>query len=111
MILGVMRKDDPNVSQNRNWYNPKSGRLFFSMIVRGPFHRTDFNWKKKCGFTGLISEKPEAFYAKLNKRAEAATKTYSTTGDFLQYFYSMLVAKNYQKIQSKCSVHEFFFRC
>ena len=49
MISGAMRKDDPNVhvSQSRNWYNPKSDRLFFSMIVRGPFHRTDFNWKKK----------------------------------------------------------------
>ena len=52
MILGVMRKDDPNVSQNRKWYNPKSDRLFFSMIVRGPFHRTDFNWKKKMGLRG-----------------------------------------------------------
>ena len=67
--------------------------------------------KKKYGFTGLISEKPEALYAKLNKRPEAATKTYSTTGDFLQYLYSVLVAKNYQKIRSKCLVHEFFFRC
>ena len=102
MILGAMRKDDPNVhvSQSRNWYNTKSDRLFFSMIVRGPFHRTDFNWKKKYGFTRLISEKPEALYAKLNKRAEAATKTCSTTGDFLQYFYSVLVAKNHQKIRS-----------
>ena len=38
--------------------------------------------------TMLISEKTEALYAELNKRAEAATSSYSATGDFLQYIYS-----------------------
>ena len=38
--------------------------------------------------TGLISEKTEALCAELNKRAEAATSSYSATGDFLQYIYS-----------------------
>ena len=50
---------------------------------------------KKDGGTGLISEKTEALYAELNKRAEAATNSYLSTGDFLQYIYSALVAKNH----------------
>ena len=41
---------------------------------------------KKNESTGLISEKTEALYvllyAVLNKRAEAATSSYSVTGDF-----------------------------
>ena len=32
---------------------------------------------------GLISEKTEALYAGLNKRAEAATSSYLVTGNFL----------------------------
>ena len=44
--------------------------------------------------TGSISEKTEALYAELNKRAAAATSRYSQTGDFLQHVYSVLVAKN-----------------
>ena len=56
---------------------------------------------KKYGGTGFISEKTKAkaLYAELNERVEAATSSYSTTGGFLQYFYSVLVAKNHQKIQ------------
>ena len=41
------------------------------------------------------------------KRVEAATSSYSTTGEFLQYIYYVFVAKNHQKIQSRCLVHEF----
>ena len=58
---------------------------------------------------GLISEKMEALYAELNERAEATTSGYFVTGDFLQYIYSVLVAKNHHKIRSKCLVHEFSF--
>ena len=47
---------------------------------------------------GLISEKTEVLHAKLNERAEAATSSYSVTTDFFQYIYSVLVAKNPQKI-------------
>ena len=65
--------------------------------------------EKKCGGTGLISEKTKDLYAKLNERAEAATSNYSATTDFLQYIYSALVAKNHQKIRSSCLVHEFSF--
>ena len=64
---------------------------------------------KKNGETWLISEKTEAFYAELNERAEAATSSYSVTGDFLQYVYSVLVTKNHQNIQSRCLIHEFSF--
>ena len=44
-------------------------------------------------------------YAELNERLEAATSSYSETGEFLRYIYSVLVVKN----QSRCLVHEFSF--
>ena len=47
------------------------------------------------GGTGLISEKTEVLYVELNERAEAATGSYSVTGDCLQYIYSVAVSKNY----------------
>ena len=58
---------------------------------------------------GLISKKTEDLHAELNKMAEAATSSYSVTGNFLQYIYSVLVTKNHKKIRSKCLVHEFSF--
>ena len=68
--------------------------FFLTLTVRGPFHRKDFKWKKYGG-TGLISEKTEVLYAELNERAEAATGSYSVTGDSLQYIYSVPVTKNH----------------
>ena len=65
--------------------------------------------EKKYGGRELVSEKTEALFAELNKRVEAATSSYSAKGEFLQYIYSILVAKNHQKIQSRCIVHEFSF--
>ena len=65
--------------------------------------------EKKYGGTGLVPEKTEALYAELNERVETATSIHCATGEFLQYIYSMLVAKNHQKIQSRCLVHEFSF--
>ena len=66
--------------------------------------------KKRYGGTELISgKKMEALHAELDEKAEAATSRYSATGDFLQYIYSSLVAKN-QKIRSRCLVHEFSFK-
>ena len=47
----------------------------------------------------------EVLYAELNKRAEAATSSYSVTGDSLNYIYSVLVTKNHQNIQSRCSFY------
>ena len=64
--------------------------------------------REKNGGMGLISEKMEALYPEL-KRADAATRSYSATGDFLQYIYSELVAKNHHKIRSKGLLHEFPF--
>ena len=37
----------------------------------------------------LVSEKTEVLYAELIERAEAATSSYSVTGNFLQYIYSV----------------------
>ena len=47
--------------------------------------------EKRCGGTGLFSEKTGALHAELNERAEAATSSYSAAIDFLQYIYLMLV--------------------
>ena len=41
---------------------------------------------EKLWGSGLISEKTEAFYVELNKRAEAATSSYSATGNLLNTF-------------------------
>ena len=68
--------------------------FFLIVTVRGPFHRSSFKRKKKCGGTGLISEKPELLKAEFNERAEAASSSYS---------------KNQKKFQLGCLVHEFFF--
>ena len=65
------------------------------------------HWEKKYGCTGLVSEKMEAFYAELNETKAAAPSSYSATGAFLRYIYFVLVAKNYQKIRSRCLAHEF----
>ena len=64
--------------------------------------------EKAYGGTELLSEKTEALFAELNERVEATISSYSATGNFLQYFYSMLVDKNDQTIQSRCLAHEFF---
>ena len=58
---------------------------------------------------GLISEKTEALCAELNERAEAAISCYSATQKYLQYIYSMLLAKNHQKIPLKCFFSYFSF--
>ena len=55
---------------------------------------TDFKWKINGG-TGLLSEKTETLHAELHERTEAATSSYSAAVDFLQYTYSVLVAKNH----------------
>ena len=47
--------------------------------------------------------------AKYNLLAYLATSDYSAAGDFLQYIYSVLVAKNYQKILLRCLVRETSF--
>ena len=62
----------------------------------------------KYGGTGLIFEKTVALLAELSERAEAATSSYSATGDFLQCSYSVLLANNHQKFRSRYLVHEVF---
>ena len=51
----------------------------------------------------------EDLYAEPNKRAEAATGSYSAACDFSQYIYYVLVAKNHEKIRSGCLFQEFLF--
>ena len=77
-----MRKDDLNVTYSNTKTVVAQNLIddFFSVTVRGPFHRKDFKWKK-YGSAGLIFEKTAVLYAELNERAEAATSSYSVTGD------------------------------
>ena len=77
--LGVMQKDDLNVNV---FQNRNWGPLASKAIAR------------------LLSEK---------KYGSAATSSYSATGEFLRYIYSVLVAKNHQKSRSRCLTFEFFF--
>ena len=73
--------------------------FFVTLTVRGPFHGKNSK-SKKLRATGLISEKTEVLYAELSKRAEATTGSYTVTGDFLQYIYSVVVTKkNHWNIQ------------
>ena len=65
--------------------------------------------KKTLGGTGLISEKTEVLHAELNKRAVAATGSYSVIGDSLQYIYSVPMTKNHRNIQSRYLGPEFSF--
>ena len=51
-------------------------------------------------------KKERVFRVKLKERAEAAPSRYCATGNFSQYIFSVLVAKNYQKIRSRSLVHE-----
>ena len=78
-----MRKDDVNVHvfQNKNWER---------------FHRKEFKWKQWRNRVSFW--KMEALYVELNERGKAFTGSYSATGEFLQYIYSVLVAKNHQRI-------------
>ena len=81
--------------------------FFVNFDCQRTFPQEGFQVKKNVG-TGLISEKTETLYAGLNERAEAATSSYSVTGDFLQHIYFVPVTKNRQDIRSECLVHEFF---
>ena len=56
--------------------------FFLTLNFRRPFHRM---W--------LLSEETDALHAELNKRVEAATSSYSAVINFLQYIFSVLVAK------------------
>ena len=107
-----MRNDGLNVHvfQNRNWCSPKSVRwYFFQHWLSVELSIGRILSEKKHGGAGLLSENKEALYAALNEEAEAGTSSYSATGNLLQYIYSTLITKNYQKIQSRSAVHEFFF--
>ena len=106
-----MRKDDLNVHvfQYKNLCSPKSDRwiFFLTLVVREPFHRKDFEWKKYGG-TELISEKAEVLYADFNKRAEAATSSYSVTGNSLSIFILCLWLRMIGTSDQHCAKNEVF---
>ena len=64
--------------------------FFSNLSVRNPSIGRILS-EKRYGSTGLLSEKTEALSAEL----KAATRSYSAEVDFLQYIYSVLVAKNH----------------
>ena len=43
----------------------------------------------------VLSEKTKALHVELNKRAETVTSSHPAEVDFLQYIYSVLMAKNH----------------
>ena len=57
----------------------------------------------------MCSEKVEALFKEHNERAEAATSSYSSIGDFSRYIHSVLVANKHQKIQSRCFIYKLSF--
>ena len=79
----------------RNWCNPIPSE-------------EKLNYGRRRG-TGFLFEKTEALYAELNQRAEATASSYSAIDNFVQYFYSVLMVKNHQKIRSRCLIYEFSF--
>ena len=83
--------------------------FFSNFDCQRNFPLEGFLVKKNMGVRGSFLKKAEALYAELNERAEAATSSYSVTGDFLQYTYSVpvTVTKNHKNIRCKCLVHEF----
>ena len=92
----------------KNWCSLKFDQWFFSNFwLSEDLSIRSILSEKKYGGTGLISEKTAALYAELNKRVKAATSSYSVTGNFLQYIYSVPVTKNPQNIRSRCLVNEF----
>ena len=67
-------------------------------------------WGKKYGGYEVSFWKSRSFvYAELNETVEATSSSYSATGEFLRYIYSVLVAKDHENIQSRCLVHGFSF--
>ena len=63
------------------------------------------NGEKYVG-TGLISEKKQVLYVKLNERVEASTSTYSATTNFLQYIYYALNNTIYYALMTLITVAE-----
>ena len=86
-----MWKDDLNVHifQYKNWCSPKSDWWFFfyPWLSEDLSIRRILGEKKKYEGMGLISEKTEVLYIELNERAEAATSSYSGTGNSLYTAY------------------------
>ena len=78
-VMCTYFKTETDVAQNL------TDVFFLILTVRRPFHSKDFKWKKYGG-TGLNSEKTEVLQAELNERAEAATSSYSATGDFFTVY-------------------------
>ena len=64
--------------------------------------------KKRIGLR-VNFRKSGSFVIKLNERAEAATSSYSATGNVLQCIYSVLMTMNRQKSHSSL-VHKLPFK-
>ena len=88
IILGVHAKRSPKCApiSKQKLMKPKIQSIVFFLTLRVP---------------GNFLKKTEALDAELSKREEAVTISYSAAVDFLQYIYSVLVAKN--MIRSRCS--------
>ena len=81
--------------------------FFLTLTVRGPFHRNTLS-EKGMGVQDYFLKKTEVLYAELNKTAEAALILQQAI--FTPYIYFVIMAKNHQKIRSRCLDHEFSFK-
>ena len=64
---------------------------------------------ENMGVRGQLLKKRKLWICRSYEIVEAAASSYSETGEFLRYIYSVLVAKNHQNIRSKCLADEFSF--
>ena len=69
--------------------------IFLTFPLRGSFNRKNFKRKKYIWDYGVNFWKNGSFVCKLNEIAEAVPSIDSAADDFLQFIYSVLVAKNY----------------
>ena len=91
ILFGVYAKSWPKVHvfHYKNWFSAKSDLFFSNFDLPEDISIGRILSEKKYRSTVLVSEKTEVLYAELIERAEAATSSYSVTGNFLQYIYSV----------------------
>ena len=108
IILKFMQKDDLNVHvfQNRKWCSSKSdGWFFLNFWLSKDLSMGRIFRRKNMAVRGWLLRKRELCMYNLTKeRKQPPVVTLQQA-----IFYSVLVAKKYQKIRSRCLVHEFSF--
>ena len=97
IVLGVYANRLPKcyVFQNKNWCSAKFGQWFFWLSLSEDLSIGKILSEKNIWDYGVNFWKNGSFVCKLNEIAEAVPSIDSAADDFLQFIYSVLVAKNY----------------